>query len=100
MDLVKRVLSVRAATTPRRGPGGVLYYLSDVTGHMLLWKFDGGKHDVVLPWDDRIGDYRVSKDGALAFVSDKDGDEKWRLYLADNEVYEISAEGVNNLGAW
>ncbi|RFA94476.1 S9 family peptidase [Pyrobaculum aerophilum] len=100
MDLVKRVLSVRAATTPRRGPGGVLYYLSDVTGHMLLWKFDGGKHDVVLPWDDRIGDYRVSKDGALAFVSDKNGDEKWRLYLEDNEVYEISAEGVNNLGAW
>ncbi|MGC9130392.1 MAG: S9 family peptidase [Pyrobaculum sp.] len=98
--LVKRALSVRSATTPRWGPGGVLYYLSDYTGVMQLWRFDGSQHDVAVPWDERVGDFRVASDGAVALASDRDGDEKWRIYLIDGGVYEVSTEGVNSLGAW
>jgi|GEM_PF-5938677 len=32
--LVKRALSIRSATSPRFGPRGEVYYLSDVTGQM------------------------------------------------------------------
>ena len=99
--LVKRALSIRSATSPRFGPRGEVYYLSDVTGQMQLWVNRGGVHDVVLPWDGRVGDYRVAPDGALALAADQNGDEKWRIYIAvGNDVVPVSTEGVNSLGAF
>jgi dipeptidyl aminopeptidase/acylaminoacyl peptidase len=98
--LVKRTLSIRSATLPRAGPRGVVYYLSDVTGVMQLWRFDGVAHDVVVPWDERIADFRVADDGAVAITSDVKGDERWRLYVIDDDVVPVSTDGVNSLGAW
>ncbi|ABP49984.1 MAG: S9 family peptidase [Pyrobaculum arsenaticum] len=98
--LVRRVLSVRSATAPRLGAGGLVFYLSDVTGVQQLWFFDGSRHDVYAPVEGRVGDYRVSKDGVVAVAVDRDGDEKWRLYLLGDDLMEVSAEGVNSLGAW
>ncbi len=98
--MVRRVLSVRSATAPRLGAGGLVFYLSDVTGVQQLWFFDGSRHDVYAPVEGRVGDYRVSKDGVVAVAVDRDGDEKWRLYLLGDDLMEVSAEGVNSLGAW
>ena len=98
--LVRRVLSVRSATAPRLGAGGLVFYLSDVTGVQQLWFFDGSRHDVYAPVEGRVGDYRVSKDGVVAVAVDRDGDERWRLYLLGDDLMEISTEGVNSLGAW
>jgi dipeptidyl aminopeptidase/acylaminoacyl peptidase len=78
----------------------VVYYLSDVTGEFQLWKFDGFRHDVVVPWGGRVGDYVVSNDGALAVAVDSGGDEQWRIYIVEGDVVEVSTEGVNLLGAW
>lgn len=101
MLLVKRTLSIRSATSPRAGPRGAVYYLSDVTGVMQLWRFDGVVHDVVVPWDGRVGDFRVAGDGAVAMASDVGGDEKWRLYVLDgDDVVPVSTDGVNSMGAW
>jgi dipeptidyl aminopeptidase/acylaminoacyl peptidase len=78
-----------------------VYYLSDVTGVMQLWRFDGVVHDVVVPWEGRVGDLRVAGDGAVAMASDMGGDEKWRLYVLDgDDVVPVSTDGVNSLGAW
>ncbi|MEM3994917.1 MAG: hypothetical protein QXW40_05965, partial [Thermofilum sp.] len=71
--LVRRVLSVRSATAPRLGAGGLVFYLSDVTGVQQLWFFDGSRHDVYAPVEGRVGDYRVSKDGVVAVAVDRDG---------------------------
>ena len=99
--LIKRTLSIRLATSPRAGPRGVVYYLSDVTGVMQLWRFDGVMHDVVVPWEGRVGDFRVAGEGAVAMASDVGGDEKWRLYVLDgDDVVPVSTDGVNSLGAW
>jgi len=98
--LIKRTLSIRSATSPRAGPRGAVYYLSDVTGVMQLWRFDGVTHDVVVPWDGRVADFRVADDGVLAMASDVGGDEKWRLYVLDGDVVPVSTDGVNSLGAW
>ncbi|MEM0463213.1 S9 family peptidase [Pyrobaculum sp.] len=98
--LVRRVLSVRSATAPRLGAGGLVFYLSDVTGVQQLWFFDGSRHDVYAPVEGRVGDYRVSKDGVVAVAVDRDGDERWRLYLLGDDLREVSTEGVNSLGAW
>jgi dipeptidyl aminopeptidase/acylaminoacyl peptidase len=99
--LVRRTLSIRSATLPRAGPRGVVYYLSDVTGVMQLWRFDGVAHDVVVPWDERIADFRVADDGVVAITSDVKGDERWRLYVLDgDDVVPVSTDGVNSLGAW
>ena len=98
--LIKRTLSIRSATSPRAGPRRAVYYLSDVTGVMQLWRFDGVTHDVVVPWDGRVADFRVADDGVLAMASDVGGDEKWRLYVLDGDVVPVSTDGVNSLGAW
>ena len=97
---MKRTLSIRSATLPRAGPRGVVYYLSDVTGVMQLWRFDGVTHDVVVPWDGRVADFRVANDGVVAMTADVGGDEKWRLYVLDGDVVPVSTDGVNSLGAW
>ncbi len=94
---LKRALAVRTATAPRLGPRGEIYYLSDVTGVMQLWQYDGSTHDVVAYIDGRVGDYRISQDGTIALTCDKNGDENWQIYL---NFSPISTEGVNNLGAW
>jgi hypothetical protein len=90
--LIKRTLSIRSATSPRAGPRGAVYYLSDVTGVMQLWRFDGVVHDVVVPWDGRVADFRVAGDGAVAMASDVGGDEKWRLYVLDATTWSLSRQ--------
>jgi dipeptidyl aminopeptidase/acylaminoacyl peptidase len=99
--LIKRTLSIRSATSPRAGPRGVVYYLSDVIGVMQLWRFDGVTHDVAVPWDERIAEFRVADDGVIAITSDVGGDERWRLYVIDgDDVVPVSTDGVNSLGVW
>ncbi|ACB39193.1 S9 family peptidase [Pyrobaculum neutrophilum] len=99
--LAKRALSVRSAYAPRLGPRREIYYISDITGVPQLWRFDGHVHDMVLPWEERVSEYRVADDGTLAFTSDVAGDERWRLYVLEGEeAAPVSAEGVNSLGAW
>lgn len=98
---IKRALSIRSATSPRFGKGKAIYYLSDVTGSMQLWQFDGTRHDVVVPWEGRVSDYRIANDGTIVIATDFNGDEKWRLYIInDDVVVPVSLEGVNYLGAW
>ncbi|MEM1614996.1 MAG: S9 family peptidase [Pyrobaculum sp.] len=98
--VVKRVLSIRSATAPRFGPGGTVYYLSDLTGQMQLWSFDGVSHDVVIPWSGRVGDFRISQDGKIVIAADVGRDEQWRLYLVGEGAEAVSEEGVNTLGEW
>ncbi|MFN3804855.1 MAG: alpha/beta fold hydrolase [Pyrobaculum sp.] len=98
--LVKKTLSIRSATLPRAGPRGEVYYISDVTGSMQLWQFDGLTHDVVVPWEGRVSDYRISQNGVVAAACDINGDEKWRIYLVDGDMKPVSTEGVNTLGVW
>ncbi|MGC8583645.1 MAG: alpha/beta fold hydrolase [Thermoproteus sp.] len=102
MDLLAaRLLSVKSAVAPSAGPDGAVLYLSDATGQYQIWRFDGRRHDVYIPWDGRVGGYVVSPKGAVAFSADVGGDERWRIYVAEGEeVRDVSVEGFNNLGAW
>jgi len=102
MDLLAaRLLSVKSAVAPSAGPDGSILYLSDSTGQYQIWRFDGRRHDVYLPWDGRVGSYVVSPRGAVAFAADVGGDERWRIYVAEgDEVREVAVEGFNSLGVW
>ncbi len=106
--LVERFLSIRSAWQGSQGPDGCIYYLSNITGIPLLWRACPGAggslaHDIVIPWQRRIGDYRISPSGGIAFTSDFDGDEKWALYhYTGSSVRLVSGEdgSMNILGAW
>ncbi|MCE4613545.1 MAG: S9 family peptidase [Desulfurococcales archaeon] len=102
--LVKRFMAIRSASLGRYSPAdGCIYYLSDITGTYQLWRSCGGRHDIVVPWDRRVGDYVISSKGSLAFASDFDGDEKWAIYVYEgNDVWRIAGEdgSMNLLGAW
>lgn len=106
--LVERFLSIRSAWQGSQGPDGCIYYLSNVTGIPLLWRAcpsgpGGLVHDIVLPWQRRIGDYKISPTGGIAFTSDFDGDENWALYhYTGSSVRLVSGEdgSMNLLGAW
>ncbi len=106
--LVERFLSIRSAWQGGQGPDGCIYYLSNVTGIPLLWRACPNgvgrlAHDIVLPWQRRIGDYKISPAGGIAFTSDFDGDEKWALYhYTGSSVRLVSGEdgSMNLLGAW
>lgn len=102
MDLLAaRLLSIKNAIAPAAGPDGSIYYLSDLTGQYLIWRYDGRKHDVFFPWEGRIGGFAVSPKGKIAFAADVGGDERWRIYTVEGDsVAEVSTEGFNNLGAW
>jgi dipeptidyl aminopeptidase/acylaminoacyl peptidase len=101
---VKRFIAVRSAALGRYSPSdNCIYYLSDTTGQPKLWRLCGGRHDIVLPWERRIGDYVVSRGGLIAFTSDFNGDERWAIYIYDGRsVARVAGEdgSMNLLGAW
>ncbi|MEB3860165.1 MAG: S9 family peptidase, partial [Desulfurococcales archaeon] len=102
--LIKRFMAIRSASLGKYNPlDKCIYYLSDVTGQPQLWRLCGSRHDIVLPWDRRIGDYTISEKGLLAFTSDFEGDERWAIYLYDGRrVFKVAGEdgSMNLLGAW
>lgn len=106
--LVRRYLSIRQASSGSYSPlKGSVLYLSDMSGEQLLWEARrsgcGYRHDLAIPWERRIGGYRVSPAGWLAFSTDLDGDEKWSIYMDRGEVLDlVSGEdgSINNLGEW
>ncbi|MEB3779127.1 MAG: S9 family peptidase [Desulfurococcales archaeon] len=105
--LVKRFMAIRSSTSASIAPDGSIYYLSDMTGQMQLWrinKHNGGYvHDLVIPWDRRIGDYTIASNGLIAFSSDFDGDERWAIYVYDgNRIVRVAGEdgSMNILGDW
>ncbi len=105
--LIKRFMAIRSSTSASIAPDGSIYYLSDMTGQMQLWrinKHNGGYvHDLVIPWDRRIGDYTIASNGLIAFSSDFDGDEKWAIYVYDgNRIVRVAGEdgSMNILGDW
>ncbi len=102
MDLLAaRLLSVKTAVAPSAGPDGSIYYLSDAAGQYLIWRYDGRRHDVYMPWEGRVGGFTISPRGRIAFAADIGGDERWRIYAVEgDEVVEVASEGFNNLGAW
>ncbi|CCC81125.1 S9 family peptidase [Thermoproteus tenax] len=102
MDLLaRRLLSVKNAVGPSAGPDGSIYYLSDYTGQYQIWRFDWRRHDVLFPWDGRVGAMSISPRGHVAFAADVGGDERWRIYVLDgDEVSDVATEGFNNLGPW
>jgi len=106
--LVRRYLAIRHAIEGSYDDGeGYIYYLSDVTGEQILWRAfktpSGYRHDIPIPWDRRVGGYRVSPAGHIAFTTDVDGDEKWSIYIArGNMLRLVSGEdgSINNIGEW
>ncbi len=104
--MVRRYLAIRSAHMGAPGPGGCIYYLSDVSGVMGLWNAcrRAGRtiHDIAVPWERRIGGYRLSPSGEIVFASDFDGDERWALYYVGEELRRVAGEdgSMNLLGAW
>lgn len=108
--LVKKFFAVRSATNGKYSRYHKMYfYLSDVTGDFSIWvaRFNGGRiiHDLLIPWESRIGDFRIGPHGHIAFMSDINGDEMWSIYLyrySEGRI-ELVAGGdksINNLGYW
>ncbi len=102
MDLrISKLMHVRQAHSPEPIPGGGILYVSDITGAPQIWLARGGRHDMLLPFEGRMATPLASPSGAIAFASDNDGDERWRIYLYNGgEVRQIAEEGINLLGAW
>lgn len=102
MDLlVRRYLSIRSAHTPYLFLKDKIVYLSDITGIPIPWIYYAGRHDILFPWEERVGDMLPSPRGYLAFLSDEGGNEEWQLYLYDGEgISRISEGGINRLGVW
>ncbi len=106
--LVRKLLAARSSWNAKYSPSdNCLFYLSDLTGKPQLWKACPGsrgfRHDLVIPWHERIGDYRISPNGMIAFTSDRAGDEKWSIYVLSSEGLRlVSGEdgSINLLGAW
>jgi len=99
--LVRRYLSIRSAHTPHLLGEGRIVYLSDVTGVPIPWVYEFGKHDVLFPWEERVGDLLPSPKGVLAFTSDEGGNEEWQIYLFfGDRISRVSEGGINRLGAW
>ncbi|MEM0473065.1 MAG: hypothetical protein QXX84_09235, partial [Sulfolobales archaeon] len=106
--LVKRYMAIRHSTLGMYNEiDRAIYYLSDLTGEQILWKAwrisSGYRHDIALPWDRRINNYRISPTGVIAFSTDMDGDERWSIYTYhENRLELVSGEdgSINNLGEW
>ncbi|MDT7889161.1 MAG: S9 family peptidase [Desulfurococcales archaeon] len=106
--LVRRYMAIRHAISGCYDHAeGAIYYLSDASGEQILWKAiktpAGYRHDIVIPWDRRINSYRIAPTGYIAFSTDIDGDERWSIYIAkDNLLRLVVGENgtINNLGEW
>ena len=84
-----RILDARGAQRVALSPdGATLYYVTDLTGTMQLWRtpVDGGMPLRLTYECDRVGAYRVSPDGALiAYGADEGGNERWQIWLMRND---------------
>ncbi|WP_062661676.1 PD40 domain-containing protein [Aeropyrum camini] len=104
--LVRRFLAIKTSHTPRIDPStGCIYYISDAASNQPnLWRSCNGFSDLWLPWERRVGSLEISPDGLVAFSTDRDGDEKWSIYIAGEEqgVKLVSGEddSINMLGPW
>lgn len=106
--LVERFMAVRHSIYGRYNPiDGSIYYLSDISGEQVLWRSietpRGYIQDLVFPWDRRINDYKISSRGHIAFSTDRDGDERWSIYVFDRDSIRLVVgedETINNLGEW
>ncbi len=105
--LIRKYMAIRSASDGSVAPDGSIYYLSDVTGQMQLWRlhaFNGGyTGDLVIPWDRRIGGYEIASNGLIAFSSDFNGDERWAIYIYDGKSITRAAGedgSMNILGKW
>lgn len=92
---INAILDARGAFRPRFSPDGrTLFFCTDRTGTVQLWRFDrGGDEPRQLSQHvDRVGGYRVSPDGHLiAFGADLGGDERWQLHV-------VGAHGAGQRG--
>ncbi len=102
MDLnIKRLIHVRQAHSPEPMPNGDVLYVSDVTGVPQIWFARRGRHDMLIPFEERMASPLASPSGVVAFASDTGGDERWHIYLFNGrELERIADEGMNLLGAW
>ena len=80
-----RILDARGATRVALSPdGGTLYYVTDVTGTMQLWRVRtaGGVPMRISYEADRVGAYRLSSDGSrIAYGADEGGNERWAIWV-------------------
>jgi len=85
---IEAILGARGAQRPQLSPDGrVLFFCSDRTGRMQLWRMslDGGEA-VRLTDVDRVGPYGLSPDGLrIAYAADVGGNERWQLYVMPAE---------------
>ena len=84
---IARILDARGAGAPRLSPDGRwLCYATDLTGTQQLWRvaLGGGMPERLTFECDRIGAYKLSRDGArIAYAADSGGNEKWQLWVVN-----------------
>jgi dipeptidyl aminopeptidase/acylaminoacyl peptidase len=82
-----RILDARGAQRVALSPdGGTLFYVTDLTGTMQLWRVPAsGGTPLRLSYEcDRVGAYRLSPDGStLAYGSDVGGNERWQIWVME-----------------
>jgi len=104
-----RILDARGASRLALSPdGGTLYYVSDLTGTVQLWRVPiGGGVPRRLSYEaDRVGAYRLSPDGArIAYGADEGGDERWALWVmnadgGDARRVSTQADRIHHVIDW
>lgn len=82
-----RILDARGASRIALSPDArTLFFVSDLTGSMQLWSVPvaGGVPRRLSYEADRVGAYRLSRDGReIAYGADEGGNERWALWLMD-----------------
>ena len=85
---IEAILGAYGAQRPQLTPDGrVLFFCSDRTGRMQLWRVAlAGGEPVRLTDVDRVGPYGLSPDGTwLAYAADVGGNERWQLHVMPAE---------------
>ncbi len=105
---ISAILSARGAQRPIFAPDGhSLYYCSDRTGRMQLWRTPvaGGRHEQLTDLD-RVGRYAVSPDATrIALGADSGGNERWQILVmpaTGGEPRDITAtpDRIHHLVDW
>jgi dipeptidyl aminopeptidase/acylaminoacyl peptidase len=104
-----RILDARGAARVALSPdGGTLYYVTDLTGTMQLWRVPttGGAPLRLTYEADRVGAYRVSPNGArIAYGADQGGDERWAIWVMNTDgsaARPLTADGsrIHHVVGW